>query len=172
MSSPLLITTTTPTSTLSNSGDRHVPTLQALVRTEPRSLGEQRYYVPPSWEVFEETQDFSWSLKKCSFLVRWRLCWATLRQQFNITSPTRGRIGAKTKCTVLQIVKNLFHKTRCFTDSKKNYFSSSTDILCSQLMDRSSGNELDQLAAINKYNPQPYYLIFFSITIVFQESRG
>ena len=24
-------------------------------------------------------------------------------------------------------------------------------------MDRSSGNELDQLAAINKYSPQPYY---------------
>ena len=112
-----------------------------------------------SWEDFEETQDFSWTLKKCSFLVRWRLCWAISRQQFNITSPTRGRIGAKTKCTFLPIIKNLFHKTRCFTN-RKNSFSSSTDILCSQLMDRSSGNELDQLAAINKYNPQPYYHIF------------
>ena len=117
MSSTLIITTTTPTSTLSNSGDRHVPTLQALVKREPRSLGEQHYFVPPSWKVFKETQGFSWTLKKCSFLVRWRLCWAISRQQFNITSPTLGRIGAKTKCTVLPIVKNLFHKTRCFTNS-------------------------------------------------------
>ena len=88
--------------------------------------------------------------------------------QYNKPNPWQNR--CKNKCTVLPIVKNLFHNTRCFTKRKKS-FSSSTDILCSQLMDRSSGNELDQLTAINKYNPQPYYLIFFSITIVFQESR-
>jgi hypothetical protein len=77
----------------------------------------------------KEKQDFSWTLK-CSFLVRWRLCWAISRQQFNITSPTRGRIGAKTKCTVLPIVKNLFHNTRCFTDSKKKTISLAQQTCC------------------------------------------
>ena len=82
--------------------------------------GENPGVLVSSTTMYHHHGRFSWTLKKCSFLVRWRLCWATLRQQFNITSPTRGRIGAKTKCTVLQIVKNLFHKTRCFTDSKKH----------------------------------------------------
>ena len=88
-----------PTSTLSNSGDRHVPTLQALVRREPRSLGEQHYYVPPSWKVFLDSQKV---LIPCQ--VEALLGYFETAVQYNKPNPWQNRC------------KNKMH---CFTNSQK-----------------------------------------------------